>query len=294
MQTFELEAFLNHTLAEYKEYASRQNIELNTVTDLASFVMLRGDTAKIKYLLGCLLQSTIDHASATIIRFTTRQLLKSDREILLEFALEDNGSVAKSSKRFSYYRALVTAKTLIEELNGKSELILSPDRGTTLRFIIRCALKGNTEKELLSNKDSLAFLRNKKVLVVDDNEINQQTITQFLKTRGLDFDVASSGMEAIGLLEQKRRYDLILLDLQMPGMDGFETANYIRKRLQNTLPIIAMAINDHSETGLMCEEAGIDSFIKKPFTAAGLLGSIAGILSPILDTDLAEITLKIA
>src|SRR4029078_3514031 len=126
MQTFELGEFLNNTLADYNEHAQQKNIELSIITDFAFHITLNGNTGKIKLLLGSILKNTIEHSKASSINFSIRQLLRSDKEILLEFSLEDNGCLARSSNKFSYLRSLVVARSLIEELNGKSELILSP------------------------------------------------------------------------------------------------------------------------------------------------------------------------
>jgi CheY-like chemotaxis protein len=287
MQTFELGGFLNDSLAPYKEFARQRNIELTIITDFASRVTLRADTQKIRMLLDTLFKATIDN-SPTVINFIIRQLLQFENTILLEFSLEDNGCLCASSKKFSYLRSLVLARSLIEELNGKSELVLEPDGSAMLKFMISCTLKNEEGGKV----NRLSHLKGKKVLIVDDNESNQKTIVRLLETEGFECTVASHGRSAIELLEQNDPYDLVLLDTLMPWMDGFETAGYIRKKLKNNVPIIAMFTRDKTWVPLMCREVGINNSIKKPFGANDilrminetLLGQISAEMTPLMKT----------
>jgi two-component system, sensor histidine kinase len=282
MQTFELGKFLNKSLAKHKEYAQQKNIDLTIVTDFASYITLKGDKIKIRSLLGNIIKNTIDNSGATSVVFSVRPLVKSGKEILLEFSLEDDGSILHSSKKIAYFRSLVANKTLIEELNGKSEFINSPEGGSILKFIIGCALAGTSEN--YSHDNGLSLLKGKKVLIVDDNEINRVTIAQFLQNKGIECTMASDGIKAIQLLEHNNVYDLILLDILMPQMDGFETATYIRKKLKNHTHIIAMPARDKVWIPLLCKEAGIDKIIKKPFEPNDLLKLINSTLFPVIHT----------
>lgn len=279
MQTFELGKFLNKSLSEQKKHAQQKNIEFTAVTDFAFDIMLRADKRKIKTLLKSVITSTIDYSAASSIIFSVRQLLKSDKEILLEFSLEDNGSVSKSLDRFSYFRSLVTNRSLIEELKGKSEFVSSPDSGSILKFIIGCEL---IEIENNAFDNDLQFVTGKKILVVDDNEINRASIVQFLQQKGVDCTGVPTGIKAIDLLEQNYAYDLILLDILMPQMDGFETAAYIRKQLKMDTPIIAIPARDKTWITAMCKEVGIGEIIKKPFTGSHLLRLINNMFTPVI------------
>jgi CheY-like chemotaxis protein len=283
MQTFELGKFLNKSLAKHKEYAQQKNIDLTIVTDFASYITLKGDKIKINSLLGSIIKNTIDNSGATSVVFSVRPLIKSGKEILLEFSLEDDGCILKSSKKLAYFRSLVANKTLIEELHGKSEFITSPEGGSILKFIFGCALEDTTKNYSPDNSD-LSFLKGKKVLIVDDNEINRVTIAQFLQSKGIECTMVADGIKAIQLLEHNNVYDLILLDILMPQMDGFETATYIRKKLKNHTQIIAMPARDKIWIPIQCKEAGIDEIIKKPFAPNDLLKLINSTLAPVIHT----------
>lgn len=109
--------------------------------------------------------------------------------------------------------------------------------------------------------------KGKNVLVVEDNTINQEVICELLKLMELDVDIASGGREALTLMEQKH-YDLVLLDLMMPEIDGYETAKAIRKAEEENKKrktfIIALTANALEGEREHCLAAGIDDYLSKP------------------------------
>jgi CheY-like chemotaxis protein len=277
MQTFQLAKFLNSSLAGHRKYAQLKNIEFTLVTDFIFDITLSADKRKIKSLLSDALKSTIDHSGATSIIFSIRQLLRSGHGILLEFSLETNGSVAASAEKFSYFRSLVANRHLIEELNGKSEFIVSPNSGSIFKFVMGFTL---AEPENDSCNYEQHLLKERKVLVVDDNEINRTSLVQFLEDQGVECTQACNGLRAIELLEKNNFYDLILLDILMPQMDGFETAAYIRKKLKNNIPILAIPARNKIWIPLQCKKVGIDNFINKPLVPDQLLNLMNSMMEP--------------
>lgn len=282
MQTFQLGKFLNSTLAGYKRYAQQKNIEFTPVTDFVFDITLAGNKAKIRSLLSNALKNTFDHSGATSVVFSIRQLLASQTTTLIEFCLETNGSVSVAPEKFSYFRSLVASRAEIEGLKGKSEFIISPNNGSIFKFIIGFTLTptGND----LPNSD-FSLLEGRKILVVDDNENNRVALLDFLEGEGAQCTAESSGTKAIALLEKNNLYDLIILDILMPQMDGFETAAYIRKQLKNNTPIIAIPARNKIWMPLRCKEVGINNFINKPFAANRLLSLINSTLPPVVVDD---------
>ena len=107
------------------------------------------------------------------------------------------------------------------------------------------------------------------VLVVDDNALNRMVIEQYLKVQGLTVTLAEDGLQALEMGE-KQEFDLILMDLRMPGMDGFEASRALRKIGCNT-PIVALSASSYSEIADRLKDSGVDNFEMKPFKPGSLL-----------------------
>jgi len=284
MQTIELEQILKTTLSKYHRQAALQQIGFNVFDDRVNYILISADIPKLTSLLHTIMKPTLDHTGASNIIFSTRQLLRTRNEILLEFSLEHNGFPVGIS-RFAYYRSLITSRRLIEELNGMSEFQVSKGHGTLLKFIIRFQFSHPTAQQAGPCSQTI---RNKKILIVEDDEQNQQSIAHMLETEGISFSIAANGREAIETLE-KESFDLILMDLHMPRMDGYQTTNFIRKQLNNNIPIIGMSVGNNCEDHFKCFEAGVNQFIKKPFTPELLLAQMCSFFEPVyLDFDLSR------
>lgn len=116
------------------------------------------------------------------------------------------------------------------------------------------------------------------LLLVEDNEINQVVASELLRGAGARVTVASSGSQALEILGRGARIDLVLMDLQMPEMDGFETTIRIRRALGRTaaeLPIIALSASALVEERRRAEAAGVNGFVGKPFDPGELFRRIA-------------------
>ena len=120
-------------------------------------------------------------------------------------------------------------------------------------------------------------LRGTRVLLAEDNEINRQVATELLAEAGVTVDIASNGREAVAMvLEGAITYDAVLMDIQMPEMDGFEATRRIRARIgPDRLPIIAMTAHAFDLERRRCMEAGMDDHIAKPVDPAKLLDTLA-------------------
>ena len=119
-------------------------------------------------------------------------------------------------------------------------------------------------EEELSNQTFLS-----RVLLVEDNTVNQKVALKMLKDFGLHCDLAEDGLEAVHLARQNQ-YDLILMDLQMPNMDGYEATKVLREEegLNKLTPIIALTANALYDVKNQCLQAGMNDFLAKPYKKA--------------------------
>ena len=117
-----------------------------------------------------------------------------------------------------------------------------------------------------------------KILVVDDNEMNRLVATTILKGYGAITVEAGNGKEAVELLH-KELCDLVLMDIQMPVMNGFEATEFIRKHISSQLPIVALTANAIKGDNIKCFEAGMNAYVAKPFKEEDLMKIVASQLN---------------
>lgn len=108
------------------------------------------------------------------------------------------------------------------------------------------------------------FLKGKRILIAEDDFVNQKLINHSMQSTGAAFDIVGNGREAIELLMQGK-YDMVLMDINMPEMDGFEATEYIRKNLKLKIPIIAMTGWSSKEDSNKIERIGMNGTLAKPF-----------------------------
>ncbi|WP_263833115.1 response regulator [Sulfurospirillum oryzae] len=122
-------------------------------------------------------------------------------------------------------------------------------------------------------------LSSKRILIVEDNDINLEVATYLLKETHAKVEIARNGLEAVELIqEQEHPYDLILMDVQMPLMDGYEATRIIRKELNVLTPIVAMTANVMVQDIEKCIQSGMDAHIGKPFEVEDFYGTLLEVL----------------
>lgn len=170
---------------------------------------------------------------------------------------------------------LAIAKSLVEAMKGKIGVNSQPHQGSQFWFTL--PLKSVVATPKSPHKTS-AFIRNyaPKILVVEDNKLNQKVIQIMLKELGCQIDLTYQGDAALELL-QKNHYDLIFMDIELPGMNGFETIQAIRQLKNNNKQTAIIALTAHAaeENFNNCIRAGADNVLTKPI----LLDALVNILN---------------
>jgi len=129
----------------------------------------------------------------------------------------------------------------------------------------------------------MEILKDPKIMLVDDNKVNQRLAMLIFRQIGFSCDIASDGMEAFEMYKQKR-YDLIFMDIQMPVMDGLESTQLIRAFEKDSEPlhraiIVALSGSDLTENKDACLEVGMDDFIEKPIRVESLREYISKLIN---------------
>ncbi len=166
-------------------------------------------------------------------------------------------------------------KDLIELMGGEIIVKSTKGVGTSISFIVEFA-KGSladlpSKQNIFINNDMLA---NKRILVVDDNNMNRLVAKTILNNYGAVTSEAVNGKEAIELLMEKE-IDLVLMDIQMPVMDGMEATKIIRRDISTTLPMIALTANAIKGDNDKCIAVGMNAYLSKPFKEEDLLKTVA-------------------
>jgi CheY-like chemotaxis protein len=123
------------------------------------------------------------------------------------------------------------------------------------------------------------FLKGKRILIAEDDFVNQKLITHSLNSTGVAFDIAGNGQEAVDMLKTAR-YDLILMDINMPEMDGFEATEIIRREIDKNIPIIAMTGWSSRTEGDKFAKTGMNGVLSKPFGLEALFKTLDEVLQP--------------
>lgn len=253
---------------------------------------IRGDKTRLYQILINLINNAIKFTEKGHVKIKVNLKLVDESHTRLDFEVEDTGIGIPENKfehifeSFTQAEANTTrkyggtglglsiAKRLIELYDGNIGVRSEMDKGTTFYFDLKF---GNFIEEKMDIKEAITpQVINAKVLVVDDNEINRMLAKRVLRKYSIEVVTAESGMEAINLLESKD-IDLVLMDIHMPGLTGYETTKILRDKEDNyykNLPIIALTasiLNDDIDTIF---NNGMTDYQLKPFKPDDLIGMI--------------------
>ena len=172
---------------------------------------------------------------------------------------------------------LAISKRIAERMGGRVEVESVPGRGTTFRVALPLERCDATTIPDAAPRRSAA--RAAAILVVDDDATTREVLEAMLVEDGHAVDTGANGLDALRLIGE-RRYELVLLDLDLPGLDGFRLARLVRERGGATLPLVAVSARAEPDTAARCRAAGFDDFLRKPVDGATLAAAIARALEP--------------
>ncbi|HWK04481.1 MAG TPA: PAS domain S-box protein [Puia sp.] len=283
---FKLTETADNIKAFFKHKLDKKRLALEIQIDKDIPPVLTGDPYRLNQVLVNLIGNAIKFTETGHIHVNILLLDKTENEVQLKFIIEDTGIGIPEDKMHLIFGdfsqagpditrryggtglGLAICKQLLKIQGGDISVESSINKGTRFSFTISYAYNNETKTIPLAPDDTIDYtslLTGKQFLVAEDNEINQRLIAYVLEKVGANVDIASNGREAINNLRDGKTYDLIIMDLQMPEMDGYETTQHLRQEMQISTPILAMTATALKGEKLKCLESGMNDYMSKPF-----------------------------
>lgn len=177
---------------------------------------------------------------------------------------------------------MAISKNLVEMMGGSISVESKEGKGSEFIVRIPCRI-GESDNTVVEAESAEADFTGKRILLAEDNEMNQLIAVEILKSAGFAIDIASNGAEAVEKMEQAPAgtYDVILMDIQMPVMDGYEAAKRIRvmeDQKKAEIPIIAVTANAFDEDRKIALEAGMNGHLAKPYDIDAIMKTLSDLL----------------
>jgi len=278
--------------------AAERNVTLSLDISNLKHDNVRADKGKLSQILTYLTDNAVKYTGTdgrvTIVVIEKEQQGAQDDHLIYQFAIEDNGigiSEEFMTNLFEPFEreknttlsgihgtglGLAITKRLVDIIGGRIDVFSTAGEGS--RFIVTLPLRiQETSRYLVADEEEIEphFSSAKRILIVDDNEINLEIEYEVLKDAGFLVDTAEDGSIAVEKIKQSEPgdYDLILMDIQMPVMDGYRATRAIREMKNPALagiPIIAVSANAFEEDKRMAMESGMNAHLAKPLNTSRL------------------------
>ena len=301
---FELNGLIDSTLAILSEKAGTKGLKMFVHLERTVPLTLVGDSLRISQILLNYVNNAIKFTQHGNVTLQVEQAGTSGKDVFLKFSVTDTGiglDQEQQARLFQSYQqaessttrrfggtglGLAISKQLAELMGGQVGVTSQPGVGSTFWFTVkvglpddsRAAQKAGDSDWVVGERQVRAAdhydLLGAKVLLVEDTLTNQMVAMGFLQAAGVIVDIVDNGQRAIDRIEANA-YDLVLMDLHMPVLDGLEATRRIRANPRyKDLPIIAMTANAMPHHQQECLAVGMNDFIAKPFYPARLYGVI--------------------
>ncbi len=299
---FDLHRCLENIVVPLRNRAQNKGLALLLRIDPAIARTIVGDPTRLGQIITNLVDNAIKFTANGSVSVEVQQIAEGERRLALEFSITDTGIGIPLDKQELIFQAFAQADgsttrhyggtglglgisaRLVEQMEGNLEVESEVGRGSKFSFVARFgAVDGAVPVAppplSIEPEPPRGGLR---ILVAEDNAVNREVVSGLLKRAGHDLAIANDGHEAVSLY-RREAFDVVLMDVQMPSLDGFAATSEIRKlerQLGRHTPIVAMTAHAMAGDEARCLAAGMDGYLAKPLTRPGLLSAIAKVLPP--------------
>jgi CheY-like chemotaxis protein len=277
---FNITKLSQNIINSFKEFINENNINFHLNIDNSLNYNLKGDPTKISQILINLINNAIKFSKDGDVWFTISKKSETENNITLHFEIRDNGIGIPEEKQEAIFDSfsqgsveinrtyggtglgLSIVKKILEVMGSEIYLISEAEKGSTFSFDLEFE-KGIIDPVAIEINQNIEFSNEKNILLVEDNKINQMITQKMLKRKGISCVIIDNGEDAIENV-RTNNYDLILMDVHLPGINGTESTTEIRK-FNNTVPIIALTAISLNENREMLLSYGMNEVITKPF-----------------------------
>lgn len=285
---FRLDKLLSDSMDIVFVRAREKGLKLNIRIENNVPLWVRGDAVRLGQILQNLLGNAVKFTEKGSVSVSVNLRESTDSHYMLQFIVRDTGvgipeehsaylfqsfTQADASTTRKYGGTglgLAISKKLVELMHGQISVASIPDQGTSFTFSVRLNPPKNNPPQHINAEVPETSLKGLHLLLVEDNSINQEVALAILQAVDIHVDVANNGQEALELVRDNH-YDIVLMDIQMPVMDGLSATMHLRKNPQlQDLPIIAMTAHAMAGDRKKSLDAGMNDYVTKPIEPKAL------------------------
>jgi signal transduction histidine kinase/BarA-like signal transduction histidine kinase len=296
---FNIYTLINSIIRLFKVRAEEKGLLLESNISKSIPEVLVGDPVRLNQIVTNLIGNAIKFTEEGYVRLSVEQQSQTADTVMLLFTVQDTGIGIPADKMSMIFESFTQAnsdttrkyggtglglaitKKLVEHQGGSIWVMSRIHEGSSFQFKLTFKKPDPSYPAEITSKttEKTTSLRKIRVLIVEDNEVNQLITDKIMKDRGFEAEIAEDGKAAI-LKLQENHYDIILMDIQMPQMDGYEAIQYIRQNMgiKSAIPIIALTAHATTEEVEKCYFAGANDYISKPFKPDELISKIKYLL----------------
>lgn len=266
----------------FRDKSKQKGLNFRISVDESIHDTLSGDAVRLTQVLINLLSNAVKFTERGFVNLEVQAIHENAEDVELRFSVIDSGVGIPDAKRQSIFDrfqqaeaettrrfggtglGLSIVKQLVDLQNGIIQVKSEPGQGS--EFIVIIGFKKVYDYETLypvKTEDFVDHVKNITVLVAEDNQMNQQLLRHLMKQWGVKLELANNGREALELLKGGK-FSLVLMDIQMPEMDGYATTLAIRNELKSDIPVIAMTAHAMPGERERCLSYGMNDYISKP------------------------------